>query len=91
MLVGRLFSFLALGDVTKVAYWINSLSVVGGAFTVLFLFWSITLLGRKLMGIKPSHTISNEQTVTLMGAGIVGALAYAFSDSFWFSPSHVVR
>lgn len=85
MLVARLFSFLALGDVTKVAYWINSLSVVAGAFTILFLFWSITLLGRKLVGIKSLEDVSEAQTVTLMGAGLVGALAFAFSDSFWFS------
>jgi hypothetical protein len=85
MLVGRLFSFLALGDVTRVAYWINFLSVVGGAFTVLFLFWSISLLGRKVMGIKPADVIPDQKTVTIMGAGIVGSLAYAFSDSFWFS------
>jgi hypothetical protein len=85
MLVARLFSFLALGDVTRVAYWINFLSVVAAAFTVLFLFWSISLLGRKLMGIKPGNIITQEKTVALMGAGIVGSLAYAFSDSFWFS------
>src|SRR5689334_13603295 len=82
MLVARLFSFLAMGDVTRVAYWINFCSVVGAAFTVLFLFWSITLLGRKLMGIKNDDGVSQERIVTLMGAGIVGSLAYAFSDSF---------
>src|SRR5262245_32381683 len=47
LLIGRLFSFLAFGDVTKVAYWINFISVVAGAFTSLFLFWTITLFGRK--------------------------------------------
>jgi len=85
MLVARLFSFLALGDVTKVAYWINSLSVVAGAFTILFLFWSITLLGRKAMGIRKLEDLSPGQTITLMGAGVVGALSFTFSDSFWFS------
>lgn len=85
MLVARLFSFLAMGDVTRVAYWINSLSVTAGAFTILFLFWSITLLGRKLMGITKEIELTTEKTITLMGAGVVGALAYAFSDSFWFS------
>lgn len=85
MLVARIFSFLAFGDVTKVAYWVNVLSVVGGAFTILFLFWSITLIGRKLMGIVKPDNLSEDQTWVLMGAGLVGSLAYAFSDSFWFS------
>jgi hypothetical protein len=85
MLVGRIFSFLAFDDVTRVAYWVNMLSVVGGAFTILFLFWSITLLGRKALGVKRIEDLSAGQTLVLMGAGAVGALAYCFSDSFWFS------
>jgi len=85
MLVGRLFSFLALGDVTKVAYWINFSSVLASAFTILFLFWSITLLGRKLWGVKSPKELQADQIWVLMGAGLVGALAYTFSDSFWFS------
>lgn len=85
MLVGRVFSFLAMGDKTMVAYWINVLSVVGGAFTILFLFWSITLLGRKVYGYNKLTEVNEEKTFVLMGAGVVGALAYTFSDSFWFS------
>ncbi|MDN4166396.1 DUF2723 domain-containing protein [Cytophagales bacterium LB-30] len=84
LLLGRMFSFLAMGDVSKVAYWINMLSVASSAFTILFLFWSITLLARKI--VKPvigQETIG--QLITMMGAGAVGALAYTFSDSFWFS------
>ena len=85
MLVARVFSFLALGDKTMVAYWINSLSVIGGAFTILFLFWSITLLGRKVFGYNKLSEVNEVKTYVLMGAGAVGALAYTFSDSFWFS------
>jgi len=85
LLMGRIFSFLALGDVTKVAYWINFMSVLASAFTILFLFWSITLFGRKMMGLTNDAQITSEQTLILMGAGLVGALAYTFSDSFWFS------
>jgi len=85
MLLGRMFSFLAFGDVTKVAYWINSLSVLSSAFTILFLFWSITLFGRKLMGIARDEDMSEGQVWTVMCAALVGALAYTFSDSFWFS------
>ena len=85
MLLGRMFSFLALGDVTKVAYWINFMSVLASAFTILFLFWSITLFGRKIMGVKKDSELAEGQIWTLMGAGLVGSLAYTFSDSFWFS------
>ena len=85
LLMGRAFSFLSLGDVTKVAYWINFMSVLASAFTILFLFWSITLFGRKLMGIKRDADITPDQNWLLMGAGAIGALTYTFSDSFWFS------
>jgi len=84
LLVGRLFSFLAFGNVEKVAYWINLLSVVSSGFTILFLFWTITLFGRKLIKIE-NNKLSEGQTYLLIGAGIIGALAYTFSDSFWFS------
>lgn len=85
LLIGRIFSFLAMGDVTKVAYWINFSSVLASAFTSLFLFWSITLFGRKLMKLGKDSEIGEGHIWTLMGAGLVGALAYTFSDSAWFS------
>lgn len=84
LLLGRMFSFLAMGDVTQVAFWINMLSVISSAFTILFLFWSITLFGRKMMNTKTDQ-LSTGQNWVLMGAGAIGALAYTFSDSFWFS------
>ncbi|HNP06112.1 MAG TPA: DUF2723 domain-containing protein [Cyclobacteriaceae bacterium] len=85
LLLGRLFSFLALGDVYKVAFWINFMSVLSAAFTILFLFWSITLFGRKMVKIDKSDSSTSPMTLLLMGAGFIGALAYTFSDSFWFS------
>jgi hypothetical protein len=85
LLIGRLFSFLALGDVTKVAYWINFISVAAAAFTSLFLFWSITLFGRKVMKINKPEELTTDKTWVLIGAGIVGSLAYTFCDSQWFS------
>ena len=85
LLIGRLFSFLAMGDVTRVAYWINFSSVLASAFTILFLFWSITLFGRKLLKISVSEEIPSDKAWLLFGSGVVGALAYTFSDSFWFS------
>ncbi len=84
LLTGRLFSLLSFGNETKVAFWVNMVSVVASAFTILFLFWTITMLGRKVLKvIKGAETSS--QTFMIMTAGAVGSLAYAFSDSFWFS------
>jgi hypothetical protein len=85
LLIGRLFSFLSFGDVTQVAYWINFSSVLASSFCVLFLFWSITLLGRKILKISSFDQITVGHTWTLIGAGAVGALAYTFSESAWFS------
>jgi len=85
LLIGRLFSFLAFGDVTQVAYWINFTSVLSSAFTILFLFWSIVLFGRKLLKITKPEELTSDNTLLLMGAGAIGALTYTFSDSFWFS------
>ena len=84
MLIGRLFSFLSFGDVTRVAYWVNMSSVIASAFTVLFLYWSIVMLGRKLISAKVGEETSF-QKLMLAGGGAVGALAFAFTDSFWFS------
>jgi len=84
LLLGRLFSFFALGNTENVAYWINIISVISSGFTILFLFWTITLFGRKLIK-KDDEEYTEGQTYLLMGAGIVGAMAYTFSDSFWFS------
>lgn len=84
LLVYRMFSFLAFGDSLEIAYWMNVGSALFSGFTILFLFWSITLFGQRLFGIKPNEE-SKGQTIALMGAGIVGSLCYTFSDSFWFS------
>ncbi|HEY3402691.1 MAG TPA: DUF2723 domain-containing protein [Ohtaekwangia sp.] len=85
LLIGRIFSFLAMGDVSKVAYWINFSSVLASALTVLFLFWTITLFGRKLMKITKPEELTTDKIWVLIGSGLVGSLAYTFSDSAWFS------
>jgi len=83
-MIQRLFSALAFGDKTKVAYFINMASALASAGTILFLFWTITALAKKTV-IKKGEEITNQKIIGIMGAGFVGALAYAFSDSFWFS------
>ncbi len=84
LLIGRLFSMMAGGDVESVAYWVTMVSVVSSAFAILFLFWSITHLVKRVMHIEKGAE-TTESTLVIMGAGIVGALACTFSDSFWFS------
>lgn len=83
LMLGRFFSLVAGGDVKMVPIMINILSALMSALTILFLFWTITLMARKVV-VKTSE-ITSGQIITIMGAGLVGALAYTFSDSFWFS------
>lgn len=84
LLLGRLFSMFSFGDLEKAAYWVNLLSVTGSAFTILFLFWTITMLARKILN-KTDEALTSADTYLVLGAGVVGALAYTWSDSFWFS------
>ena len=84
LLVYRMFGFLAMGDPLQVAYWMNIGSALFAGFTILFLFWSITLMGKRLFSVVEGEETKG-QIISLMGAGMVGALVYTFSDSFWFS------
>src|SRR5690606_12385778 len=83
LMIGRLFSLLA-ADETSVAYWVNVSSALSSGATIMFLFWTITALGRKVATAYKAEP-NTTQTITIIGAGLVGALAYAFSDTFWFS------
>ena len=87
MLMGHFFSLFA-NDTAHVAMCVNALSALASALTILFLFWTITALGRKLITPRLStltSQLSTTQGIALLGAGAVGALAYTFSDTFWFS------
>lgn len=77
LMIGRIFTLFSFGEVTKVAYWVNMTSVLSSAVTVMFVFWSIVMLARK---INPKSS-----DFSLMLAGSVGASSIAFADSFWFS------
>ncbi len=84
-LLGRFFSLFAFGDVSKVALMINVMSALSSSFTILFLFWTITMLAQKIMVTSEDRMPTKGQGWAILGAGIVGALAYTFSESFWFS------
>ncbi|MBN2743121.1 MAG: DUF2723 domain-containing protein [Marinilabiliaceae bacterium] len=82
MILGRFFSLFA-SEREQIAAMINIMSALASAFTILFLFWTITYFARKLVfnGKEPDSV----QVWTVLTAGIIGALAYTFSDTFWFS------
>ncbi|MFA7272645.1 MAG: DUF2723 domain-containing protein [Crocinitomicaceae bacterium] len=82
MVLGRLFSFFAAPE--NVAVWINRLSGLSSSLTILFMFWSITLFGKKILLARKSELSTGDQ-IAILGSSFVGALAYTFSESFWFS------
>ncbi len=80
LLLGRFFSFFAFGNLENIALAINFLSVLSSAFTILFLFWTITHLTSKII---KTDTFNN--TLLVLLSGLTGALSFTFTDSFWFS------
>jgi hypothetical protein len=82
-IIGAVFSQLAGNDPAMIGYWVNVMSALCSGFGIMFLFWTITLFGKKLVaklgGFTPLRTIA------VFAAGAVGALAYTFTDSYWFS------
>jgi hypothetical protein len=82
-LLGRFFSLFAFGDTSHVAMMVNIMSALSSSFTILFLFWSITLLARKI--VAPDGEMTTNRMYTIFAAAFVGSLAYTFSDTFWFS------
>ena len=82
-MLGRFFALFAFGDVSRVAMMVNIMSALSSSFTILFLFWSISLLAKKI--IAPQGDLSPGQTYTIIAASLIGSLAYTFTDSFWFS------
>ena len=83
MLTANLFTQLA-SDPSGVAKMVNCMSALFSGLTILFLFWTITHLARKVI-VGGGEAPSFGQTLTIMGSGLVGALAFTFSDTFWFS------
>ncbi|MDX1349633.1 MAG: DUF2723 domain-containing protein [Putridiphycobacter sp.] len=96
MMLGRLFTVFANPE--SAAYMVNLMSALSSSFTILFLFWSITMIARKIV-LSPNDnlfsvakdkatyrtTLSTGEKWAVLGSGFIGALAYTFTDSFWFS------
>jgi len=83
LIIGRIATLFAGGDTSKVALMMNILSALASAFTILFLFWTITHLVRRVLsaGNEPAQA----HFPVIIGSAVIGALAYTFSDTFWFS------
>jgi Protein of unknown function (DUF2723) len=84
VLVGRIFVILFGDDPSNAAKAVNTMSAFVSALSILFLFWSITYFAARLV-IKQKTTPTAKDNFLIIAAGATGALAYAFSDSFWFS------
>lgn len=81
-MMGAVFSTFT-SDVTQIALFVNMISVFASAFTVLFMFWSLTILLQNI--ISRSETLDANKQLLILGSAAVGSLAFTFTDSFWFS------
>ncbi len=83
LMIGRVFSMFATPETA--AYWVNMISALSSAFTIMFLFWTITYFARKISVGNNLDELTDGKMIAVLGSGLVGSLAYAFSDTFWFS------
>ena len=83
MMLNRFFSMFA-PDTSYVAAMVNATSAIASALTIMFLFWTISHLGRRLLN-RSEEELTRGETWAVLGAALVGSLAYAFTDTFWFS------
>ena len=81
MILGRIFTLFG-GSAENAAMMVNSLSAIASGATIMILYWTIVHLARKLF---PGDELSNGEQIAVWGSGLVGALAFTFTDSFWFS------
>jgi len=81
-MLGAIFSILAFNN-EQIAYTINMMSVTSSAFTIVFLFWSISLIVKKILGI--GNSIKKNEIIKVFGSSLIGALTFTFTDSFWFN------
>ncbi len=83
-MMGAFFSIFAT-EPAQVGMMLNMMSAAASAFTILFMFWTITILLRKLVGYNSDDKDQTNKGIAILGSGIVGSLAFTFTDSFWFN------
>ncbi|MCB0448745.1 MAG: DUF2723 domain-containing protein [Confluentibacter sp.] len=81
-MLGAFFAMFAL-EPSQIGFMLNMMSAISSALTILFMFWTITLLLKKLVHFK--NEISQSKAIAILGSGLVGSLAFTFTDSFWFN------
>ena len=84
-MLGKAFSLLSMGNNAKVPFFTNMGSALASGGTIMLLFWTITALSKKLLAYKADEDTDQSKLYLIMGAGLVGALAFAYTDTFWFS------
>ncbi len=82
-MLGAFFSLFTFGNNALIGWMMNMMSAVASAFTILFMFWTITLLLKKL--VSQGDTQDPQKDIAILGSGLVGSLAFTFTDSFWFN------
>jgi len=85
MLFGHFFSLFAGGDPTKVAYMANLASGIASAFTIFFLYWTLVWFAKKWISKSKLEYTETTMNLAIYGSAAIGALTFAFTDSFWFS------
>jgi hypothetical protein len=83
LMIGRIATLFAGNDTSKVAFTMNTLSALCSGFAIMFLFWTITHLVRK--ALVNGKNVESKHLGAIIGSGVLGALSFTFSDTFWFS------
>lgn len=84
-ILGAIANIFTFGHAEHTAFAINIMSALCSSFTILFLFWTITMIAHKMMTKRYPEGLSGLHQWVIYACGVIGALAYTFSDSFWFS------
>src|SRR6056300_1466708 len=82
-MLGAFFSIFTFGNTELIGWMMNMMSAVASAFTILFMFWTITLLLKKI--VVTTEEMSQNKAMAILGSRLVGSLAFSFTDSFWFN------
>ncbi|TXD82417.1 DUF2723 domain-containing protein [Subsaximicrobium wynnwilliamsii] len=83
-MLGAFFSLFTFGNNSYIGMMLNMMSAVASAFTILFMFWSISILLRK-MTKHVGEALTTSTSIAIIGSALVGSLAFTFTDSFWFN------
>ena len=81
-MLGAIFSIFAL-ELNQIAYAVNMMSVLSSALTIVFLFWSISLIGKEILGL--TNSLKKDQAIKVFGSSFLGSTSFTFTDSFWFN------